>query len=170
MYTIQSQILEIECVANGLEELRELLINFANSNTGSRNIIAKSWPNLRRLSVSKNKLHEFDESLAMAPNLGEMDISSNQFQSLDGLQFLPYLNKLDASFNRISTLDKMNLVLGNIRALILANNEIETLQGTAPLHSVFLFLIADEWFALLKVWRSCTPCSTWTCHITGLWN
>ena len=137
MHTVQSQILEVECVSNGLEELRELLINFVNQNKDSKNIITKSWANLRKLSVSRNKLREFDESLAMAPNLGEVDISYNAFHNLEGLQFLQYLNTLDASFNRISSLDKMNLALGNIRTLILANNEIEFLQGLSFSFSFF---------------------------------
>lgn len=141
MHTVQSQILEIECVSNGLEELRELLINFVNQNKDSRNIITKSWANLRKLSVSRNRLREFDESLAMAPNLGEVDISYNAFHNLEGLQFLQYLNTLDASFNKISSLDKMNLALGNIRTLILANNEIEFLQGPLSSSSSFQFFL-----------------------------
>lgn len=66
----------------------------------------------------------------------QLDLSHNQLENVQNLQWLSNLTQLDLSHNRLRRLDSLHTKLGNVTSLSLAGNMIETLQGESVwLHS-----------------------------------
>ena len=63
------------------------------------------------------------------PRVERLSLRHNRLEDVNNLQFLSSLRVLDVSHNRIRTLNNLHTRLGNITALNLSWNKLESLQG-----------------------------------------
>ena len=63
------------------------------------------------------------------PRVEYLDVSQNQLEDIQQLQFLSALTHVDLSYNRICTLNSLHTKLGNIKSLALHHNKLESLLG-----------------------------------------
>lgn len=78
--------------------------------------------------------------LSRLPNLVSLSLAHNDLinarTALAGLSSLPLLRRLDLSYNHLTKLRGANVMLGNIKVLILTGNRIQTVQGLDRLYSL----------------------------------
>ncbi len=65
-----------------------------------------------------------------------MDLSYNIISKIEYCQYCYQLSRLNLSFNRISSLEDIHFWLGNIRTLILRNNQISSTEGIQRLIAI----------------------------------
>jgi Leucine-rich repeat (LRR) protein len=82
------------------------------------------WPQLRLLDLAQNNIPAIDESLARASAVQTVNLSKNLIRTVENLTWCPALSCLDLGFNYISSVANIHLEVGNIRTLILCNNNI----------------------------------------------
>ena len=58
-----------------------------------------------------------------------VNLSHNQLEGMQHLQWLSQMTHLDLSHNRLHVLDSLHTKLGNLKCLLLTGNLIESLQG-----------------------------------------
>ena len=82
--------------------------------------------NLKRLSLSWNKIHTLPASICLLTAMKELYLSNNQLTALpDVIGQLTGLERLNLSYNKISTLPDGIGELTNLKELCLANNPVE---------------------------------------------
>lgn len=72
----------------------------------------------------------------MMPRVEFLDLSDNELEDVQHLQHLTELNSVDLSNNNIHILNSLHTKLGNIKALCLAGNRLESLLGFSKLYSL----------------------------------
>lgn len=95
-----------------------------------------SWNALLKLNISHNQLQSIDSSLRLAPNLTDLNLSSNSISQIANLTGLPHLRNIDLSNNKIKDIDDLHTKIGQITSLSLSQNKIRTLHGLSKLYSV----------------------------------
>nr|KAG5711325.1 hypothetical protein BaRGS_006022 [Batillaria attramentaria] len=78
------------------------------------------------------------------------DLSHNQLEGVQNLQWLSHLTHLDLSHNRLRVLDSLHTKLGNVKTLLLAGNLIESLHGFSKLFSLETLDISSNKIAKLE--------------------
>jgi len=95
-----------------------------------------SWPELRQLDLSRNKLEAIDESLRLAPGLTSLDLSYNVITGLSNLTCLPHLSRLKMCHNKVKVVEEVHVKLGQVQHVDLSNNKLKSLAGFAKLYSL----------------------------------
>ena len=95
-----------------------------------------TWPFLTDVDVSHNEITKIDDSVALAPNIERLDLSSNKLSSVDNLTNLPHLVSLNLTNNSFTELGEMHTKLGNVVDLDLSQNNLKSLKGLEKLYSL----------------------------------
>uniref|UniRef100_A0A9J8CRU7 Serine/threonine-protein kinase 11-interacting protein n=1 Tax=Cyprinus carpio carpio TaxID=630221 RepID=A0A9J8CRU7_CYPCA len=125
--------LEVFTCSKGVSSLEELL-----SLCGGDLSSALPWLELHTLNFSYNSISHLDESLSLLNVLKWLDLSHNKIQDCaEFLKPLTELEHLNLAYNNLQRAPVLGLsAQAKLTALILRNNELETINGVEQLSSL----------------------------------
>lgn len=94
------------------------------------------WTNLTKLSLSNCGLVRMDEAFHFFPFLTHLDLSNNDIIHVVHLHDCVSLESLNLSYNRIRVLSNLERVIGRVKKINLAHNEIESLDGLDKIYAL----------------------------------
>ncbi|KAI8343880.1 hypothetical protein BC941DRAFT_497280 [Chlamydoabsidia padenii] len=103
-----------------------------------------SCSKLRKLVLSENTLSNNNTSFSGLDHLTFLDLSHNEFSSLNGLENMTQLNVLNVSNNAITQLPEDLSHFGNLKALILNNNQLSKVPGLDVLTNLNTLVISHN--------------------------
>ncbi|XP_075534106.1 uncharacterized protein LOC142567838 isoform X5 [Dermacentor variabilis] len=143
--TLRLQGCEVRGQLSGLEvlrpHLRELAVESALSPMADLSCIlvagdiwqAAAWPQVQRACFNRNGLHTIDLSVRLLTSVEHLELLGNKLSKVENLECLSRLSTLNMAENSLRQLPPLHTRLGNVRQLILAGNQIDSLaEGGAP--------------------------------------
>lgn len=134
--TIKQTLQKIEA-HHSMKEIKDLLLQeFSHWRDEDGTLIVAFWNHIIEADFSHNNIKNIDESVQLLPRVEHLDLSHNQIDTIQNVQWLSRLTFLDLSHNNIHQLDSLHTKLGNLKTLNLAGNRIRHLQGLSKLFSL----------------------------------
>ncbi|KAL3852935.1 hypothetical protein ACJMK2_016540 [Sinanodonta woodiana] len=96
-------------------------------------LIVSYWEQIIRADFSNNSIRAIDDSVQLMPKIEQLNLSHNQIECIQHLQWLSGMTSLDLSYNLIVSQEALHTKLGNLKTLNLAGNKLDTLQGFSKL-------------------------------------
>ncbi|EQC42817.1 hypothetical protein SDRG_00537 [Saprolegnia diclina VS20] len=94
------------------------------------------WSSLTSLGLIDCGLTKLDASLALAPSLTQINLSSNTLTSLSHLENCPQLSHVNVSGNALLHLDGAHRSLANVTSLVLHTNQLSSVKGIAKMYGL----------------------------------
>ncbi|CAH1393443.1 unnamed protein product [Nezara viridula] len=92
------------------------------------------WSALEKLDVQHNNIVDIDSGLEMIESISEMNVSSNNIESLVNISKLRNLKILSVSHNNLTSISDLDLLF--LTKLNISNNKIKSLVGIEQLSSL----------------------------------
>ncbi|KAK3601596.1 hypothetical protein CHS0354_027843 [Potamilus streckersoni] len=99
-------------------------------------LVVSYWEHIKHADFSNNSIKAIDDSVQLMPRIEQLNLSHNQIDCIQHLQWLSEMTSLDLSYNLITSQEALHTKLGNLKILNLARNKLETLQGFSKLFSL----------------------------------
>ncbi|KAL5014555.1 hypothetical protein ScPMuIL_008825 [Solemya velum] len=139
------QTLEKMTIYNSLDAIKDMLLQEIprwRSEDGA--LLVSNWDHLRQADFSRNSITSIDDSVQMIPKVEVLDLSCNEIDAIQHLQWLSQMTSLNISNNFLQRLDALHTKLGNIKTLNLAGNKLDSLQGLSKLFSLKTLDVRDN--------------------------
>ncbi|XP_025106237.1 nischarin-like isoform X3 [Pomacea canaliculata] len=145
------QTLKVFNVYRSATTIKEIVLQDAPSWKGEDGTqLVGGWDRVVQADFSHNYIKEIDSSMQILWRVEQLDLSHNQLENVQNLQWLSNLTQLDLSHNRLRRLDSLHTKLGNVTSLSLAGNMIETLQGFSKLFSLQVLDVSNNRITALE--------------------
>ncbi|XP_075534102.1 nischarin-like isoform X1 [Dermacentor variabilis] len=160
--TLRLQGCEVRGQLSGLEvlrpHLRELAVESALSPMADLSCIlvagdiwqAAAWPQVQRACFNRNGLHTIDLSVRLLTSVEHLELLGNKLSKVENLECLSRLSTLNMAENSLRQLPPLHTRLGNVRQLILAGNQIDSLAGLSRLYSLVELDVSHNAIALVS--------------------
>ncbi|KAL8594707.1 hypothetical protein ACOMHN_051653 [Nucella lapillus] len=106
--------------------------------------LVSGWDHATTVDFSHNFIKHIDSSVEALWRVEHLDLSHNQLEGVQHLQWLSHMTHLNLAHNRLRLLDTLHTKLGNLKCLLLQGNRIETLQGFSKLFSLEVLDVSDN--------------------------
>ncbi|OQS03386.1 inositol polyphosphate multikinase [Thraustotheca clavata] len=147
LHGFKKQLLELTIMNVPLQGVQDILGSIEpydkSSNTNS------TWLALKSLSLIDCGLTKLDASLALAPSLQTLNLSSNHLTSLSHLENCTQLTHLNVSNNDLAHLDGAHRYLANVNAFILHHNKLQSVKGIEKMYGLQTLDIGHNQFEKL---------------------
>ncbi|XP_065285022.1 nischarin-like isoform X2 [Dermacentor albipictus] len=160
--TLRLQGCEVRGQLSGLEvlrpHLRELAVESALSPMADLSCMlvagdiwqAAAWPQVQRARFNRNGLHTIDLSVRLLTSVEHLELLGNELSKVENLECLSHLSTLNMAENSLRQLPPLHTRLGNVRQLILAGNQIDSLAGLSRLYSLVELDVSHNAIALVS--------------------
>ncbi|XP_076448177.1 uncharacterized protein LOC143284919 isoform X2 [Babylonia areolata] len=108
------------------------------------------WDHVTRVDFSHNFIKDIDSSVQILWRVEHLDLSHNQLEGVEHLQWLSHMTHLDLSHNRLHSLTALHTKLGNLKCLLLQGNHIESLHGFSKLFSLEVLNVSNNKIAKVE--------------------
>lgn len=160
--TLRLQGCEVRGQLSGLDvlrpRLRELVVESALSPMADLSCMlvagdvwqAAAWPQVLRARFNRNSLNTIDLSVRLLTSVEHLELVGNELSQVENLECLSRLSTLNMAENSLRQLPPLHTRLGNVRQLILAGNQIDSLAGLSRLYSLVELDVSHNAIALVS--------------------
>ncbi|OQR86584.1 nischarin-like [Achlya hypogyna] len=129
----KKQLLELTITNVPLQAVADVLGSIEPYESSAAN---PPWTALTSLSLVNCGLTKLDASLALAPALTSLNLSSNQLTSLNHLENCAQLGHVNVSNNAFTHLDGAHRYLGNVTSLVMHHNRLSLVKGIEKMYGL----------------------------------